>query len=86
MTALNVHDDTFINVKEYQFYQSIPGKAVLCIVPLRSLNDDEQQKILTNMNKRLQGQVVLDLEIKSELIKTTRGKQPRVIQKCHLYT
>ncbi len=83
MTALNVHDDTFDNVKEYQFHQTIPGKAALCIVPLRSLNYDEQQIILANMNKRLQGQVVLDLEIKSELIKTARGKQLRVIQDIH---
>ncbi len=81
MTALNVHDDTFTNVKEYQFHQSIPGKATLWIVPLISLDKNEQLRIVANMNIRLQGQVVLDLEIKSELIKTARGKQPRVIQK-----
>lgn len=82
MTALNVHDDTFINVREYQFHQSMPGKATLRIVPITSLNGDEQLRIITNMNKRLQGQVVLDLEICTELAKTGRGKQLRVIQKC----
>jgi len=82
MTTLNIHDDTFMNVREYQFHQSIPGKATLCIVPITSLDENEQQRIVDNMNKRLQGQVILDLEIRSELIKTARGKQPRVIQKC----
>jgi len=82
MTALNVHDDTFNNVREYQFQQSVPGKATLCIVPIIPLNDNEKRRIITNMNKRLQGQVILDLEIRTELVKTLRGKQPRVIQKC----
>lgn len=82
MTALNVHGDTFKNVREYQFHQSIPGKATLCVVPIIPLDDKEQQRIVINMNKRLQGQVTLDLEIRTELVKTARGKQPRVIQKC----
>jgi len=86
MTAINVHDDTFKNVREYQFHQSIPGKATLCIVPVIPLNDKEQQLIVTNMNRRLQGQVTLDLEIRTELVKTPRGKQPRVIQKSVPFT
>ncbi len=82
MTALNVHDDTFRHVREYQFHQSSPGKATLCVVPTITLDAEEKRRIVTNMNKRLQGQVVLDLEVRTELVKTERGKQPRVIQKC----
>ena len=82
MTALNVHDDTFKNLREYQFHQSTPGKATLCVIPHIPLDDQEQRRIIANMNKRLQGQVTLDLEIRKELVKTARGKQPRVIQKC----
>jgi phenylacetate-CoA ligase len=82
MTSLNIHDDTFRNVREYQFHQSMPGKATLCIVPNIAVDEQERQRIVTNMNTRLQGQVVLDLEIRTELVRTARGKQPRVIQKC----
>ncbi len=82
MTALNVHDDTFRCVREYQFHQSVPGRAALCIVPSGAVDEHEQQRIVVNMNKRLQGQVELSLEIRSELVKTAQGKQPRVIQKC----
>jgi len=85
MTALNIHDDTFRNVRDYQFHQTVPGKATLCIVPIKPLDEDEQHRIRTNMNKQLQGQVVLDLEIRAEIVKTARGKQPRVVQKCELY-
>ncbi len=83
MTALNVHDDTFRHVREYQFHQSSPGTATLCVVPTIALDAEEKRRIVTNMNKRLQCQVVLDLEVRTELVKTARGKQPRVIQKCH---
>jgi phenylacetate-CoA ligase len=82
MTTLTVHDDTLTNVREYQFHQSVPGRATLCIVPMTALDEKELQRIVTNMNKRLQGQVVCDVEIRTELVKTARGKQPRVIQKC----
>ena len=83
MTALNVHDDTFRRVREYQFHQSAPGKALLCIVPSIPLDEKEQRRIVANMNRRLQGQVVLDIEIRTALVKTPRGKQPRVVQKCN---
>jgi phenylacetate-CoA ligase len=82
MTALNPHDDTLANVSEYQFHQSIPGRATLCIVANGSLDEKEQQRILNNMNRRLQGQVVLDIQIREKLVKTVQGKQPRVIQRC----
>lgn len=82
MTTLNVHDDTFEKVREYQFHQSIQGKATLCVVPTIPLDENEKQRIVANMNKRLQGQVTLDLEIRTDIAKTAEGKQPRVIQKC----
>ena len=82
MTALNVHDDTLKNVSGYQFHQWVHGKTTLCVVPMIPLDEKEQKRIVTNMNKRLQGQVLLDLKVQAELVKTVRGKQPRVIQNC----
>lgn len=82
MTTLNIHDDTLRHVREYQFHQSVPGKAALWVVPIIHLDESEQRQIVTRMNDRLQGQVALTLEIRTELVKTARGKQPRVIQKC----
>lgn len=81
--GLHPHDDTFQSIREYQFHQSSPGVATLCVVPTIALDAEEKRRIVANMNRRLQGQVVLDLEVRTELVKTARGKQPRVIQKCH---
>jgi len=82
MTTLNVHDDTFRNVREYQFHQSKPGKVILCIVPTVAFDHQERQRIVTNLHKRVQGQLAFDLELRTELLRTGRGKQPRVIQRC----
>ncbi len=82
LTTLNVHDDTFRKVREYQYHQTVPGRATLCVVPVGVLDEDEKQRIAASMNKRLQGQVVLSLEVRTELVKTARGKQPRVVQQC----
>ncbi len=81
MTALNVHDDTFENVRDYQFHQSVPGEATLAIIPSKALSGSELQHIATSINRRLQGQVSVDIEIRNELVKTARGKQLRVVKK-----
>jgi len=81
-TTLNVHDDTFRKVQDYQFQQSVPGKVTLWIVPSEPIDAQEQQRIVAHLNKRLQGQVVFDIALRTELVKTARGKQPRVIQQC----
>ncbi len=86
LAAMIVHDDTFRNVREYQFHQSSPGKATLHVVPGGSLDEKEQRRIVTNLNDMLQGQVVLDIEVRPALTKTVSGKQLRVIQRCTLPT
>jgi len=72
MTTMNLHDDTLEHVREYQFRQSTPGIATFCIVPARQLTSEEQHRILVRMNDRLQGQIKLEIEIRSELEKTDR--------------
>ncbi len=84
MTAINVHDDTFAKVKDYQFRQSVAGRAILSVIAVEDLSEAEQRRIVENMNQRLQGQVALELEVRSELLKTGRGKILRVIQEGQL--
>lgn len=81
MTAFKVHDDTFRSTSGYQFYQSLPGEAIIRIVPSCPLSDAEKLHILSGAAKRLQGQVTLSLEVWQLLEKTGAGKQLRVISK-----
>jgi phenylacetate-CoA ligase len=80
MTAFNVHDDTFEATHGYQFFQSEPGRAVLRVVPARALTDRDREFILSRVNARLQGQVYVTLEVRSELQLTPSGKQLRVVR------
>jgi phenylacetate-CoA ligase len=82
--GLYSHDDAFRHVREYQFRQQVPGKAVLSIVPSVSFDETEQRRILASVDRRLRGLVDLEIEIRPGLTKTARGKQPRVIQMCRL--
>jgi len=79
-TAINVHDDTFEGVVEYQFAQSAPGVAEIRVVPCRPLTEKDRNRILTRMNDRLQGQVRLTLAVCEAVQQTERGKKPRIIQ------
>lgn len=79
MTTVNVHDDTFDKVRDYQFRQSVPGQAILSVVPLGDLTENDRKRIVEAMNKRLQGQITLELKVRSELVQTGRGKIMRVV-------
>lgn len=85
-TAINVHDDTFDTVRDYQFRQSEAGRAVLSVVPLRDLADTDCRRILESMNNRLQGQITFEIEVVPELLKTERGKTSRVIKEGRFAT
>jgi phenylacetate-CoA ligase len=77
--AFNVHDETFNNVEDYQFHQSEAGKATLWVVASGGLSPRQAEKLLANVNGRLQGQVRVDLRCVESLVVTERGKKPRII-------
>ncbi len=80
-TALNMHDDTFVHVLRFQFYQERPGYAVLRVVPAESFTDADARRILERLGRKLAGRVELELERVPEIETTPRGKAAYVIQK-----
>jgi len=80
MTAFNVHDDTFEATQGFQFFQSQPGRAVLRVVPTRPLKREDRERIVSRVNARLQGQVLVTLDVCSQLQLTPTGKQLRVVR------
>jgi len=83
-TAINVHDDTLDKIRDYQFRQSIPGRAIFSVIALDDLTDADKKRIIERMNTRLQGQIILELEVVPELLRTERGKISRVIKEGQL--
>lgn len=73
-TAINMHDDTFMSVQQFQFYQDTPGQAILRIVPAESFDQQDQQRIIRNLDRKLSGRVKLSIELTQEIPLSPRGK------------
>lgn len=78
-SAVNVHDNTFENVLQFQFLQEEPGRAILRLIPANShLNPDE---LVRKLEQRLQGRVELSPLLVDEIKLTPRGKSIFVDQR-----
>ena len=68
MTSLNVHDDTFEHVRQFQFFQSAPGRAVLRIVPAAGFSPEDEGRRRASLDRKLN----VRLKILTELIDSIR--------------
>jgi len=73
-TALNMHDDTFIHVRQFQFFQDKPGQAVLRIVPADSFGKDDVDRIHRNLGRKLDRRLTFTLELIDVIPLSPRGK------------
>jgi phenylacetate-CoA ligase len=78
---VTTHDDTFDKLLDYQFIQDKIGQAVLCVVPAGPFTSADQEFLLSRVRGLLREQIAVELKICSEVQKTARGKQPRIISK-----
>lgn len=79
--ALNVHDDTFIRVRQFQFVQETPGQAVLRLVPTDSFGEDDAARIRRNLARKLDGQLSFTIELVDAIGLSIRGKAIYVDQR-----
>ena len=81
-TALNMHDDTFIHVRQFQFLQETPGQAVLQIVPAHGFSDDKDaERIRRNLGRKLNGQLTFTIRRVDAVPLSPRGKTIYVDQR-----
>ena len=73
-TALNMHDDTFIHVRQFQFFQETPGQAVLRIVPADGFGEDDADRIHRNLGRKLDSQLDFTIELVEAIPLSARGK------------
>lgn len=83
-TALNVHDDTFEGVLQYQFYQDTIGEVTIRIVPAGDFSDPDRERILTRLNGQFAGRVKLTMELCDTIPLTHRGKAVWIVQKLDI--
>ncbi|WP_028867356.1 phenylacetate--CoA ligase family protein [Psychromonas arctica] len=83
-TAINMHDDTFDDVLKYQFYQDTPGKAIIKVVVNTGFSDIQKNRIEKNIGQKLDGRVIVKVEIVENIELTERGKSVFVDQRIKL--
>jgi phenylacetate-CoA ligase len=72
--ALNMHDDTFAHVRQFQFRQDTAGRAVLRVVK-------DVKRIRRNLGRKLDGQLVLTIELVENIPLSPCGKAVYVDQR-----
>lgn len=80
-TALNVHDDAFAQVRQFQFYQDTPGRAVLRILPGTGFGDAAGERIRRSLGRKLEGRVQFDIQLVDSIPLSPRGKAIYVDQR-----
>jgi phenylacetate-CoA ligase len=83
-TALNMHDDTFLHVRQFQFMQETPGRAVLRIIPAQGFADKDKEKIHRNLGRKLDGRLTFTVACVDAIPLSPRGKAIYVDQRIPL--
>jgi phenylacetate-CoA ligase len=80
-TALNMHDDTFVNVRQFQFMQEKSGQAVLYVVPADGFSGEDSDRIYRNLGRKLDDQVTFTIKLVDAIPLSDRGKAIYVDQR-----
>lgn len=73
-TALNMHDDTFDGLRQYQLLQKTAGVAVLRIVPGEGFDETCERRMLDRLEQKFAGQLELTVQYCDEIALSPRGK------------
>ena len=80
-TAMNMHDDTFLRVRQFQFMQEEPGRAILRIVPAEGFAEEDTTRICRNLAAKFDGQLSFSTELVERIPLSPRGKAIYVDQR-----
>jgi phenylacetate-CoA ligase len=83
-SMLNMHDETYDHLKQFQFHQRERGRVVFRFIPKSSCNDEILDEVKRNLQSKLGDDVELILESVSEIPLTKRGKHRLLIQELDL--
>ncbi|MSR05499.1 MAG: phenylacetate--CoA ligase family protein [Gemmatimonadetes bacterium] len=84
MTAINMHDDVFDHVAQFQFHQKERGKVTFRYIPRETCGPDQLMDIRRRLMIKLGDDTDLRLEAVSEIPPTARGKHRFLLQDLKL--
>lgn len=83
-TAINMHDDTFDCVRQFQFMQVEAGRALLKVVPGDGFADENLERMRRNLGRKLDGRITFEIALVDSIPLTRAGKSTFVDQKISL--
>jgi phenylacetate-coenzyme A ligase PaaK-like adenylate-forming protein len=83
-TIVPVSPDKFFGVSEFQFYQDMPGRCLIKVVPAQGCSEAEARLFLDEMQNRVGSAIRFELTLVGELAGNARGKRPVVDQRLDL--
>jgi len=84
MTAVNMHDDTFDHIKQFQFHQRQMGRATLRYVPKPGCTAEDVQRIRARLLAKLGDDMELTMQAVEDIPLTARGKHRFLIQQLDI--
>lgn len=80
--ALNIHGDVFENVVRYQYYQEKRGELEIRVIPNTRFRECDKESIRSAHEKKLWGEVRVNVVPVRDIPLTKSGKQRRIISVC----
>lgn len=83
-SMLNMHDDSYDFLKQFQFHQKEKGSVIFRFVPKTHFTGDELRETQAKLQRKLGDDIVLQMETVEEIPLTKRGKHRLLIQDLDL--
>ena len=79
--SLNMHDDTFESVRQFQFLQETPGRALLRVVPTSAFRPELEKRIILSLQRKMEGRIEVQIQRVERIDLSPRGKAIYVDQR-----
>lgn len=83
-SMLNMHDDTYDHLKQFQFHQRERGSVIFRFIPKESLTDELRTEAKAKLQSKLGSDIELVLEEVQDIPLTKRGKHRLLIQELDI--
>lgn len=83
-SMLNMHDDFYDHIHQFQFYQREKGKVLFNFIPKESCNEHKIQKMKIKLQQRFGEDIEIQMNIVADIPLTPRGKHKLLVQEMKL--
>ncbi|SEO72526.1 phenylacetate--CoA ligase family protein [Propionispora vibrioides] len=82
IAAINSHSDAFDEVLGFQYYQEIPGEAIIKVICEDKLSKQRKEKMMAEATFRSAGLIKFKVQQVEDLVKSPRGKSLYIVRRC----